>query len=119
MIRRTLVSFAAAAMLACALPALAQQQIPSKVRIEFNRFYTFAEMEAKLKELAQAGLVTSRKESRFIYYAANFDRMNTLLAYLTENCCGGGACAREADAGSSLRPCGSVSRNCPDAARAC
>lgn len=44
-----------------------------------------------LKELAQAGLVTARKESRFVYYAANFDRMNTLLAYLTENCCGLGA----------------------------
>ena len=41
-----------------------------------------------LKELAQAGLLTSRKESRFVYYAANFERMNALLAYLTENCCG-------------------------------
>lgn len=47
-----------------------------------------------LKELAQAGLVTARKESRFVYYAANFERMNALLAYLTENCCGGvAACA--------------------------
>ena len=44
-----------------------------------------------LKELAQAGLVTARKESRFVYYAANFERMNALLAYLTENCCGVGA----------------------------
>lgn len=44
-----------------------------------------------LKELAQAGLVTARKESRFVFYAANFERMNTLLAYLTENCCGVGA----------------------------
>jgi len=41
-----------------------------------------------LKELAQAGLVTPRKQSRFVYYAASFDRMNALLAYLTENCCG-------------------------------
>jgi ArsR family transcriptional regulator len=41
-----------------------------------------------LKELAQAGLLTARKESRFVYYAANFERMNALLAYLTENCCG-------------------------------
>ncbi len=45
-----------------------------------------------LKELAQAGLVTARKESRFVYYAANFERMNALVAYLTENCCGGVAC---------------------------
>jgi ArsR family transcriptional regulator len=41
-----------------------------------------------LKELAQAGLLTARKESRFVYYAANFERMNALIAYLTENCCG-------------------------------
>ena len=46
-----------------------------------------------LKELAQAGLVTARRESRFVYYAANFERMNALVAYLTENCCGGAACA--------------------------
>ena len=44
-----------------------------------------------LKELAQAGLVTSRKESRFVYYAANFERMGGLVAYLTENCCSLGA----------------------------
>jgi len=43
-----------------------------------------------LKELAQAGLITSRKESRFIYYAPAFERMNELLAYLTENCCSQG-----------------------------
>jgi DNA-binding transcriptional ArsR family regulator len=44
-----------------------------------------------LKELAQAGLVTARKESRFVYYTASFERMNTLVAYLTENCCSLGA----------------------------
>jgi ArsR family transcriptional regulator, arsenate/arsenite/antimonite-responsive transcriptional repressor len=43
-----------------------------------------------LKELAQAGLITSRKESRFIYYAPAFERMNALLGYLTENCCSQG-----------------------------
>ena len=41
-----------------------------------------------LKELSQAGLVSARKESRFIYYSANFGRMDALVAYLTENCCG-------------------------------
>lgn len=41
-----------------------------------------------LKELAHTGLVTSRQEGRFVYYAANFPAMNALLAYLTENCCG-------------------------------
>jgi DNA-binding transcriptional ArsR family regulator len=43
-----------------------------------------------LKELAHAGLVKARKESRFIYYAANFERMTALLSYLTENCCSQG-----------------------------
>jgi DNA-binding transcriptional ArsR family regulator len=47
-----------------------------------------------LKELAQAGLVTPRKASRYIYYAPAFERMNELLGYLTENCCTQGvACA--------------------------
>jgi ArsR family transcriptional regulator len=46
-----------------------------------------------LKALAQAELVTMRKESRFIYYSANFERMKGLVAYLTENCCSlGSAC---------------------------
>jgi len=42
-----------------------------------------------LNQLRFAGLVTSRRESRSIIYAANFKAMNELLAYLTENCCGG------------------------------
>jgi ArsR family transcriptional regulator, arsenate/arsenite/antimonite-responsive transcriptional repressor len=39
--------------------------------------------------LRQAGLVTVRREGRSMIYAARFDTMNTLLAYLTENCCQG------------------------------
>ena len=42
-----------------------------------------------LKELSHAGLVNSRHESRYIYYSANYQAMNNLLAYLTENCCAG------------------------------
>ncbi|MGC3965300.1 MAG: metalloregulator ArsR/SmtB family transcription factor [Rhodocyclaceae bacterium] len=45
-----------------------------------------------LKELSHAGLIVSRQEGRFIYYAPNFAQMNALLAYLTENCCEGAAC---------------------------
>lgn len=45
-----------------------------------------------LKELTNAGLIVSRQEGRFVYYRANFDAMNALLAYLTENCCQGEAC---------------------------
>src|SRR5580704_18476518 len=39
--------------------------------------------------LRQAGLVTVRREGRSMIYAARYDTMNGLLAYLTENCCGG------------------------------
>ena len=42
-----------------------------------------------LKELAHAGLVTARQEGRFIYYAADFERMAALMTYLTHNCCRG------------------------------
>jgi len=46
-----------------------------------------------LKELAIAGLVTQERSSRNIIYRAAFDRMNTVLGYLTENCCEGADCA--------------------------
>jgi len=46
-----------------------------------------------MKELSHAGLVTARSEGRFVIYSANFDRMNGLLGFLTENCCGGNVCS--------------------------
>ena len=49
--------------------------------------------------LRDAGLVTVRREGRSMVYAAHFDTMNALLAYLTENCCRGAA---EACAPSSI-----------------
>lgn len=45
-----------------------------------------------LKALSHAALVLSRQEGRFIYYAANYEQMNSLLDFLTENCCGGASC---------------------------
>jgi ArsR family transcriptional regulator, arsenate/arsenite/antimonite-responsive transcriptional repressor len=39
--------------------------------------------------LRSAGLVTVRREGRSMIYAARFETMNALLAYLTENCCQG------------------------------
>ena len=41
----------------------------------------------------QADLVRGRQEGRFVIYSADFDNMNALVAYLTENCCSGAACA--------------------------
>jgi ArsR family transcriptional regulator, arsenate/arsenite/antimonite-responsive transcriptional repressor len=39
--------------------------------------------------LREAGLVTVRRDGRSMIYAAQFDTMNALLGYLTENCCQG------------------------------
>ena len=46
-----------------------------------------------LKELAHAGLVTQQRDGRYLIYRADFDRMNAVLSYLTENCCQGGGCS--------------------------
>src|ERR1700684_2295407 len=43
-----------------------------------------------LQQLFRAELVSQRRLSRQLFYAANFGTMNTLVAYLTENCCGQG-----------------------------
>jgi ArsR family transcriptional regulator len=45
-----------------------------------------------LKELTHAEMVASRQEGRFVIYTANFATMNALIAFLTENCCGGTPC---------------------------
>jgi ArsR family transcriptional regulator len=54
-----------------------------------------ATLSFHFKTLSHAGLIESRQEGRFIYYAANFAVMNSIVAFLTENCCGGNqaACA--------------------------
>jgi ArsR family transcriptional regulator, arsenate/arsenite/antimonite-responsive transcriptional repressor len=88
-----------------ALAALAQESRLAVFRLLVKRGpdgYSAGEIGARLaipgptlsfhlKELTQVGLITARKESRFIYYAPNFVRMNGLLAYLTDNCCSQGA----------------------------
>lgn len=40
-----------------------------------------------LKELANAGLVSSEPRGRHLIYRADYERMNGLLAYLTQHCC--------------------------------
>ena len=42
-----------------------------------------------LNQLKQAGLINCRRESRTLFYSANYDSMTALMAYLTENCCQG------------------------------
>jgi DNA-binding transcriptional ArsR family regulator len=46
-----------------------------------------------LAQLVHAGLITQRRLSRQLIYAAEYGTMNALLGYLTENCCGQGVAA--------------------------
>ena len=39
--------------------------------------------------LRHAGLVSVARQGRSLIYAARYETMSSLLAYLTENCCGG------------------------------
>ena len=50
-------------------------------------------MSFHLAQLANAGLVAQRRQSRSIIYSTDFGAMNALMAYMTENCCGGVPCA--------------------------
>jgi DNA-binding transcriptional ArsR family regulator len=52
-------------------------------------------MSFHLAQLANAGLVSQRRESRSIIYSADYAAMNRLMGYLTENCCGGVPCNGE------------------------
>ena len=45
-----------------------------------------------LAQLVHAGLITQRRLSRQLIYSAEYGTMSELMAYLTENCCGRGAC---------------------------
>lgn len=42
-----------------------------------------------LAHLEQAGLVTSRREGRFVIYAAALSALSDLIAFLTRDCCQG------------------------------
>lgn len=48
-------------------------------------------LSTNLGILAHAGLVRSRREGRSIIYAAAYDQMRDLLAFLIEDCCAGNA----------------------------
>src|SRR3954453_23762910 len=60
--------------------AAALDRAPNTLTFHFDRLRT-------------AGLVTVRRDGRSMIYAAQFETMNSLLGFLTENCCGGAPCA--------------------------
>ncbi len=51
-----------------------------------------ATLSFHLASLHHAGLLSSRQESRFVYYAVDFTVVDGLLAYLVEDCCQGMEC---------------------------
>ena len=61
-------------------------------RIADNLGIAPSSLSFHLKELTHAGLVTQRQDGRFVIYSANFDTMNALIAFMTENCCTGNPC---------------------------
>jgi len=84
-----------------ALGALASESRLAVYRLLVKRGpegYTPSELAARLelpaptlsfhlKGLLQAGLVVSRREARNLFYSPNFERMSSLVGFLTENCC--------------------------------
>jgi ArsR family transcriptional regulator len=84
-----------------ALAALAQESRLSLFRLLVKRGpegYTPGEIIERLdipaptlsfhlKTLSAAGLVDVRRESRFLFYRANFEKMSGLVDFLTEQCC--------------------------------
>ncbi len=65
---------------------MAAGQISKKLKV------SPATLSFHFRTLSHAGLLESRQEGRFVYYAANFSVMNGMVDYLTENCCGGEDC---------------------------
>ena len=56
-----------------------------------------------LQALHRAGLILQRREGRQLFYSADFEAMNALVGYLTENCCAdsGEACASDCKPGAA------------------
>lgn len=52
-----------------------------------------ATLSFHLKELVNANLANPQREGRQLFYSAQFEHMNEVIAYLTENCCNGQSCA--------------------------
>jgi ArsR family transcriptional regulator, arsenate/arsenite/antimonite-responsive transcriptional repressor len=51
-----------------------------------------ATLSFHLAGLTRAGLAQSRQDGRFVIYSADYESMNALVGFLTENCCQGAAC---------------------------
>lgn len=74
-------------LVVCGPEGMAAGQVADKLNV------APATLSFHFRALSHAGLIESRQDGRFIYYAANFSAMNDMVAYLTENCCGGDVAA--------------------------
>lgn len=65
-----------------------------------------------LQNLQRAGLISQRRDSRRLFYAADFSAMNKLVGYLTENCCAdsGNDCTTACQPVRAAKPAKSVAR---------
>ncbi|MEL1251666.1 ArsR/SmtB family transcription factor [Aurantiacibacter gilvus] len=50
-----------------------------------------------LAQLQQAGIVSQRRDGRSLIYSADYAAMESLLGFLTENCCAGATCMASKD----------------------
>jgi ArsR family transcriptional regulator, arsenate/arsenite/antimonite-responsive transcriptional repressor len=57
-----------------------------------------------LQSLQRSGLLVQRRESRSLIYSVDFDVMNTLVGYLTDNCCTASSCATECKPAKAAKP---------------
>ena len=64
-----------------ALAALVEPELPQST------------LATHLRDLVAAGLVANARAGRSAVYRADYERMNGVIGYLTENCCAGAACA--------------------------
>lgn len=54
-----------------------------------------ATLSFHLKELMNAGFVSQQRDGRHLIYRAAFERIHSLVQYLTANCCHGASCGVE------------------------
>jgi DNA-binding transcriptional ArsR family regulator len=74
------------ALVVAGAPGLTPGALSESLRVAANT------LSFHLKELLHADLVTQERVGRNLIYRAQFDRMNAVLAYLTQNCCQGQPC---------------------------
>ena len=71
------------------VPRVAQSDPQRSIRLDIAA----SSLSFHLKELLHSGLVSQERDGRHLIYRASFGQMDALLAYLTDHCCEGQACA--------------------------